>query len=435
MSTSHVTPVHTGYQKEEAAGKDLFQGTIGLAPRGWPVLAAVVNNFVRGGQAVKDSCNTAVTYHAGKILALMEQCRPSELSVSRTGDIRTLKSLSDLDGAIPFDPLTGGALSAHSRIDATTGEKIAISYAVGGLGQGPPTARHDVWSATGKLTHSATVALPAPIMIHDLAITKSRSILFDFPLTVRIEKAFLDRFLVEYEKDTPARLGLLPRYGSPDQVQWFDVEAGVVLHTINAYDREDGCVVVQAMRAVPDSPGAYIITFTPSFPYEWILDPRTGKCIQERYLSDTPAEFPGMNPYVHGTRAKYTYAMGLSSAGGPIFAYNSPQESPRFDSLVKFDLDTGEVCSKYTLPPKRLLVAEPIFVPKVGKADPSQGGKEDDGYILSMISEIEESQIKVSKMLIFEASDLSVGPVSEVVLPELIPFGLHSEWVPFEALS
>jgi len=33
-------------------------------------------------------------------------------------------------------------------------------------------------------------------------------------------QAFLDRFLVEYEKDTPARLGLLPRYGTPDQVSF-----------------------------------------------------------------------------------------------------------------------------------------------------------------------------------------------------------------------
>ena len=177
-----------GYEKEEAAGEDLFQGTIGQAPRGWPVLTAVVNNIIRGGQAVKDSCNTAVTYHADKILALMEQCRPSEVAVSPTGEIRTIKALSDLDGAIPFDMITGGALSAHSRIDPTTGERISISYATGGPGQGPPTARHDVFSSDGGLSHSATVELPAPVMIHDLAITRTQSVLFDLPLTVRIEK-------------------------------------------------------------------------------------------------------------------------------------------------------------------------------------------------------------------------------------------------------
>jgi hypothetical protein len=33
----------------------------------------------------------------------------------------------------------------------------------------------------------------APIMIHDFAITPSLSVIFDLPLTVRIEKAFLDR--------------------------------------------------------------------------------------------------------------------------------------------------------------------------------------------------------------------------------------------------
>jgi len=142
-----------------------------------------------------------------------------------------------------------------------------------------------------------------------------------------------------------------------------------------------------------------------------------------------------MNPYVHGTRGKFVYALSLSSAGGPIYAYGSPQESPRFDSLVKFDLETGAVASKYTMPPKRLLVAEPMFVPKIGKGNPATGGKEDDGYILVMVSDIEHDKMKVSKMQVFDASDLSMGPVSEVDLPELIPFGLHSEWVPFESLG
>ena len=62
-----------------------------------------------------------------------------------------------------------------------------------------------------------------PIMIHDLAITPSQSVIFDLQLTVRIEKAFLDRILVEYEKDTPGRLGLLPRYASsPNEVHATD---------------------------------------------------------------------------------------------------------------------------------------------------------------------------------------------------------------------
>jgi carotenoid cleavage dioxygenase-like enzyme len=357
-----------GFQKEEAAGGDLFQGTLGAAPRGWPVLAAVINNFVRGKQAVKDTCNTAVSYHAGKILALMEQCRPSEVRVSKTGELRTIKALSDLNGSIPFDPLTGGALGAHSRVDPSTGEKIAVSYATGGPGQGPPTARHDVWNAKGKLTHSVTVPLPAPIMIHDLAITPSLSVIFDLPLTVRIEKAFLDRFLVEYEKDTPGRLGLLPRYASSsNQVQWFDVEAGVVLHACNAYHDAQGRVVVQAFRAVPADPTAYIAKFTPAFPYQWILDPATGRCVEERYLSDTPTEFPNMSPHMHGREASYCYALSLSSAGGvidgqPVTPYRMPQESPRFDSLVKVDLKRGGIAQQFHLPRHSLFVSEPIFV-------------------------------------------------------------------------
>ena len=348
-----------------------------------------------------------------------------------------------LPGAIPFDMVTGGALGAHSRVDAASGEQVCVSYATGGPGQGPPTARHDVWDAQGSLTHSATIALPAPIMIHDLAITRTHTVLFDMPLTVRIEKAFLDRFLVEYEKDCPARLGLLPRHGAPEDVVWFDVEAGVVLHAINAYDREDGCVVVQAFRAVPATPSAYIATFTPSFPYQWVLDPSTQRCVQEGYLSDVPGEFPNVNPLVHGKHARYAYSLGLSSAGGPITAYGSPQESPRFDRLVKFDLDTGSVADAYEFARGRLMVAEPTFVCKVSQErDQAFEAREDDGYLLVLVSDVSSAdasggvcEVEASFLLVFDASDLSRGAVAEVKMPEMIPFGLHSEWLPFEGLS
>ena len=40
--------------------------------------------------------------------------------------------------------------------------------------------------------------------------------------------------------------------------------------------------------------------------------------MEERYLSDTPCEFPNMNPHMHGRKAAYCYALSLSSAGGVI---------------------------------------------------------------------------------------------------------------------
>ena len=207
-----------------------------------------------------------------------------------------------------------------------------------------------------------------------------------------------------------------------------------MLHSINAYER-DGFVVVHGMRAVPESPSAYIATFTPAFPYEWLLHPQTGKCIREGYLADTPGEFPALNPKVHGAYARYTYALSLSSAGGPVTAYGSPSESPRFDSLVKYDLDQGGVADRYELPAGRLLVSEPTFVPKEGGGDPARGGQEDEGYILILASDVVADKIDSSRMLVIDAADLGAGPVAQVELPERVPYGLHSEFVPWEGLK
>ncbi len=53
-----------GFAKEEAQNQSLFEGMM-CAPRGWPVLRAMFLNYVRFGQAVKDTANTALSFHGG----------------------------------------------------------------------------------------------------------------------------------------------------------------------------------------------------------------------------------------------------------------------------------------------------------------------------------------------------------------------------------
>jgi carotenoid cleavage dioxygenase-like enzyme len=176
-----------GFAAEEAAGgKQLFSGTL-VAPRGWPMLAALVRNAASGtGMVLKDTANTALSLHGGKLLALMEQSRPSELSLSRGGALRTLAASSDLDGAVPFAPVTGGSLSAHSRVDPRTGEKVVLTYSTSAR----PFVRHDVFAKDGRLRLSEGVDLRAPVMVHDLAITANHTIVLDFPMTARCSTSF-----------------------------------------------------------------------------------------------------------------------------------------------------------------------------------------------------------------------------------------------------
>ena len=76
------------------------------------------------------------------------------------------------------------------------------------------------------------------------------------------------------------------------------------------------------------------------------------------------------------------------------------------------------------------------------ESDQAFEAREDDGYLLVLVSDVSSAdasggvcEVEASFLLVFDASDLSRGAVAEVKMPEMIPFGLHSEWLPFEGLS
>ena len=289
------------------------------------MLGNLVSNAVNGGgQIQKDTVNTAVSHHAGRTLALMEQSRPSLLQTSRDGRLTTLAADSDLGGDIAPVPVLGGALSAHSRIDPTTGDLVSVSYSTAL----PPYLRQDVWDRDGTLKSSIGIDTPAPVMVHDLAITARSTVLLDLPMTVRIERTLVDTFPVEYEPAAGARIGVLSR--ETGTVQWADVRPCVVLHTANAYEIEEGGrkrVVVTALRSVPSGPQSYICSYTPAFLYRWTLDLAGGEatCVDERHLSAVPCEFPMVNPRFHGSPAsRYVYCITPSSAGGPLTDFSTP---------------------------------------------------------------------------------------------------------------
>ena len=85
----------------------------------------------------------------------------------------------------------------------------------------------------------------------------------------------------------------MPRYGTDEDVKWFDVETGVVIHTANAWD-EDNEVVLQASRSqTADIAGAGTsegnnLEENQGHLYEWRIDLETDS-ISERMLSDIPA--------------------------------------------------------------------------------------------------------------------------------------------------
>ena len=64
-------------------------------------------------------------------------------------------------------------------------------------------------------------------------------------------------------------------------------------------------------------------------------------------------------------------------------------------------------------------VGEPIFVPK------NQESKEGEGYLIALSYLGKENR---SDLMIFDAENVSSGPLAKAMLPHRIPYGFHGNW-------
>ena len=116
-------------------------------------------------QPAYDSSNTNVLAFAGRILSLTEGCYPYELSA----ELDTLRRLD------PGHPLPHG-MTAHPKVDPVTGELHAFSY----WWDAPELIYHR-FDPTGQLVATEPIRLPAPVSMHDFAITAAHILFFDQP--------------------------------------------------------------------------------------------------------------------------------------------------------------------------------------------------------------------------------------------------------------
>ena len=431
-----------GRKLEQAFVPTTYMGSLGAAPRGYPLLTTLIRNMFafRTLKAQKDTCNTAIAEHGGRLLALMEQCPPSEIQVRRDGTVRTIESGSRLGGAVPMtDPLTGGALSAHGRTCPNTQERIHVTY----NSSKRPFIRIDTFEPGGwRLRESVGVDLAAPVMVHDCAITPYHVILFDFPLTVRPIRMLWNKFPVEYEPGYGARIGLVPRNGrsGDDHPIWFDCEPGVILHSVNAHETQDGKVVVHGLRSEPKQSCSFLSQYATTFLHEWTLDLESGSCEEKCLNPHALVDFPVINDSFHGLKADSVYCASVMSVGGPLKVNTQPQQGILLDGIKKLTLtdnenaQKGDVVGQYILPEDWYSVSEPTVVPKTNKSGE---------YVLLLATYVpngtswqsrDDLKALKSQILLLDGDRLEMGTVWAANLPYHIPYGLHSLFVEWDML-
>lgn len=348
--------------------------------------------------------NTNVVGFAGTTWAIVEAGgTPVELGYELDSLCR-----NDFSGTLP------GAFTAHPKIDPDTGEMHAMVYA---WAQWLDHVQYVIIGTDGRVRRAVDIALGGMTMLHDMSLTGRYAVVYDQPVTVDIDLAIAGRFPFRWNPDYGNRVGLVPRDAVEagvdadalaSQIVWVEVPLCYSYHPLNAYDADDGSVVIDL--CVYDS----MFNRELRGPFEtamarlerWVVNPATAS-VSVTVVDDTSNEFPRVPDALNSKAYRYGYTAAPSMddrAGWPT---------------IKHDLVTGER-RVFDHGPGRC-GGEAVFVPRADHTD-----AEDDGWLVGLVHDLGAAS---TDFVVIDAADFDRGYVARIELPQRVPFGFHGNWV------
>jgi len=358
---------------------------------------------------IKDNCNTDVTLFAGKLMPTWYNA-----GIPYKMDPLSLENMGEFD-------LPGRArrnkMSAHNRVDWNTGEMLFMDY-----GDEAPFMTYGVANPDGSLRQEVEIELPGPRLPHDLGFSTNYTILHDLPFFHDMDVLRKHgRRVVDFHKEIPARFGIIPRYGASQDIRWFECEPCFILHVSNCWEDGDW-VVMDGSRSTNPKPRvdtdcgelthmmAYMVNQANN--YRWRFNLKTGE-VREHNIDDLNTEFNKTNQLFHGVQSKFAYHQRI-----PTWAEGA--RTLQFSALVKYNNETGQY-TKWDYG-EGVFGSEVAFAPVKGA---TRDGDEDDGYLINMVI---DSNTWKSEALVFDAKDITQGPIARVTLPHRVPAGFHCSW-------
>ena len=353
------------------------------------------------------TANTSMLWHAGRLMALKEDDLPFEVDP----DTLETRAKTDLDGQV-----TAASLSAHPKVDWVTGELLTYSY------QAKGDATRDfaiyIFNPDGSLKHEVWFEAPWAGVVHDFAITESHIVVPFFPLcTPDVDGLKQGKTFYEWHDDKPTRIAVIPRYGSADEVRWFEGPTTSAGHMMNAVTEGtkvhlDLCLYQGNCFPFFKTPDGRQFPPVPPILTRVTMDlARNEDDYESRPLIPMPCEMPRTDDrwqgrdYTHGWVIMYRAGDGTSTLG---------HVNVKTGALNVWD--HGE----------KTAVQEPQFVPRAPDA------KEGDGWILSILNRLDQGHSEIG---IFDALDLAKGPVARLHLPVRVRASFHGVWVPDEVVE
>jgi carotenoid cleavage dioxygenase len=393
----------TGFLAEQAAGQSLWPGIIEprkAVRRGWGSIGAM-----------KDNAGTDVKVHAGLALAAMSQCsepyRLNPLTLETLGpDANWARALG-----------TRGICS-HFQIDEHSNEMMFFNF-----GEHTPYLNYGVVNGKNELVHYEPIELPHAAWPHDLGMSQNYCVIHDLSMFFDPEGLKKGQHRLKFHRDVPARFGVIPRLGKNSDVKWFEGQPCYILHLANTYEEGDEVVMdgaiqtnpVPDLSAMPKKGYARMnallsMDLQETRMHRWRFNLKTGQT-REEDLDDECTEFSMINACVKGRPNRYVYNALMK---------------PNWElvGLKRYDWQTG--AAQRWEAPAGCFVSETPFAPRDGSIG------EDDGYLVTFVTNLNSRK---GECAIFDARDITRGPVCRIILPGHIPMGAHAGWASAAALG
>jgi carotenoid cleavage dioxygenase len=304
-------------------------------------------------------------------------------------------------------------MTAHPKIDPENGEMLFFGYNASGTIS--PHMTFSVVDKAGTLLRSESFEAPYAAMVHDFVVTKDHVVFPIMPLTGSLERAFKGGPVYAWEPEKGVHIGVMPRNGSVQDLQWFRGEASYVFHPMNAFSTADGKIICDVCE-YPEAPLFPAVDGTPGDPKKalaklvrWTFDlnAQTDQYKVEQ-LDDLVCEFPRLDERFAGLPYRYGYFAGDTQPPEKVGGFNVvaaiDHQTGKLDSY-----DVGEGCA----------TSEPIFVPR------SSSAPEGDGFLLAYVYDANRA---ASHLMMLDAQNLAQGPLAKAMLDHRVPYGFHGNW-------
>lgn len=348
--------------------------------------------------------NTNIILHGGQLLALMEGAPAVAMDPS------SLKTF----GEEHYDGTITTTFSAHPTIDQSTGEMFNIGSLLTGA-SGNPEIRYDIIDKDGKVTKTEFLEVPHNSLMHTFLVTENWVLFPVMPLDIDPARIARGGPATAWVNNRSSKLGLMPRYGTADQMRWLEMDPRHMFHELNVWEEGDNLVADVATASgtglFPDEDGNQLSHAESKLSLRrWTID-LSGKSddVKEELLNGRDIQFPRPDDRLITRPTRYGYAnLNLHSVDG---------RADGMDGVIRYDTATGEEDIYHF--GDGAAVGELIFAPRRGSTE------EGDGYAIAMVH---RANSVTSELAIFSAQDIAAGPIATAIIPFRVPPGFHCNY-------